>query len=143
MGEQLLNHFILALGSVCTFTYLAYVYLKSRSIFVTALANIVLNNAAASFSYFVIVQNQLLANLGLTLTMVSVVVFLYLRREVVVFRENPSPQIVHFINRRDLSMTRYAFCTEHLFTGHTTTVSPRDIPPNKPGQPLPTAWPGC
>ena len=87
VGEQLLNHVILALGSICTFTYLAYVYVKSGSIFVTALAHIVLNNAAASFSYFVVVQNQLLANLGLTITMVSVVVILYLRKELVVFQK--------------------------------------------------------
>lgn len=90
VGEQLLNHFILAVGSVCTFTYLAYVYVKSRSIFVTALAHIVLNNSAASFSYFVTVQNQLLANLGLSLTMVIVVVILYLRKELVVFQRNLS-----------------------------------------------------
>lgn len=86
MGEQLLNHFILAVGSICTFTYLAYVYVKTRSIFVTALAHIVLNNSAASFSYFVTVQNQLLANLGLTLTMVGVVAILYLRGEFVTFK---------------------------------------------------------
>lgn len=90
VGEQLLNHFILAVGSVCTFTYLAYVYVKSRSIFVTALAHIVLNNSAASFSYFVTVQNQLLANLGLSLTMVIVVVILYLRKELVTFQRNLS-----------------------------------------------------
>lgn len=90
VGEQLLNHFILAVGSVCTFTYLAYVYVKSRSIFVTALAHIVLNNSAASFSYFVTVQNQLLANLGLSLTMVIVVVILYLRKELAAFQRNLS-----------------------------------------------------
>jgi len=90
VGEQLLNHFILAIGSVCTFTYLAYVYVKSKSIFVTALAHIVLNNAAASFSYFVTVQNQLLANLGLTLTMVSVITILYLRKELAAFQEGLS-----------------------------------------------------
>ncbi len=90
MGEQLLNHLILAVGSICTFTYLAYVYVKTRNIFVTALAHIVLNNSAASFSYFVTVQNQLLANLGLTLTMVSVVFILYVRKELVVFQEGSS-----------------------------------------------------
>lgn len=88
VGEQLLNHFILAVGSVYTFTYLAYVYVKSKSILVTALAHIVLNNSAASFSYFVTVQNQLLANLGLTLTMVSVVAILYFRKELAVFQSN-------------------------------------------------------
>lgn len=90
VGEQLLNHFILAVGSVCTFTYLACVYVKSQSIFVAALAHVVLNNAAASFSYFVAVQNQLLADLGLTLTMVCVVVILYVRNELVVFQRDLS-----------------------------------------------------
>lgn len=90
VGEQLLNHFILAIGSVCTFTYLAYVYVKSQSIFVAALAHIVLNNSAAAFSYFVVVQNQLLANLGLTLTMVIVIVVLYTRKALEVFRKNLS-----------------------------------------------------
>lgn len=89
LGEQLLNHLILAIGSVCTFTYLAYVYVKSGSIFVTALAHIVLNNAAASFSYFVTVQNQMLANLGLAITMSLVIAFLYWRGELAVFKTNP------------------------------------------------------
>lgn len=83
----MLNHLILAIGSVCTFTYLAYVYVKSRSIFVTALAHIVLNNAAASFSYFVTVQNQMLTNLGLTLTMIVVIVILYFRKELTSLRK--------------------------------------------------------
>lgn len=89
LGEQLLNHLILAIGSVCTFTYLAYVYVKSGSIFVTALAHIVLNNSAASFSYFVTVQNQLLANIGLAITMLLVIAFLYWRGEFAVFKTNP------------------------------------------------------
>ena len=73
LWNTILNYFILALGSVFTFAYLAYVYMKSESVFVTAFAHIAMNNAAASLSYFVIVQNQLLANLGLTLTMLMVI----------------------------------------------------------------------
>jgi hypothetical protein len=34
----------------------------------------------------VVIQNQLLANLGLTLTMLAVVAFLYYRKELDVFR---------------------------------------------------------
>jgi membrane protease YdiL (CAAX protease family) len=78
-GEMLLNYLILAVGSICTFTYLAYVYVKSGSVFVTALAHITMNNAAASFSYLVTIQNQTLTNLGLTLTMLIVIAFLYSR----------------------------------------------------------------
>ena len=85
-AQMLLNHLILAVGSVCTFTYLAYVYVKSRNVFVTALAHITLNNAAASFSYFVTIQNQLLANFGLTLTMLIVIAILYFRRELNIFK---------------------------------------------------------
>lgn len=86
IAEALLNHLILAVGSICTFTFLAYVYVKSRSVFVTALAHITMNNSAASFSYFVTIQNHLLANLGLTLTMVIVVAILYFRKELSVFK---------------------------------------------------------
>jgi membrane protease YdiL (CAAX protease family) len=70
---SILNYLILAVGSVCTFTYLAHVYVKSGSVFVTSIAHIAMNNASASLSYFVIIRNQTLANLGLTLTMLAVV----------------------------------------------------------------------
>jgi hypothetical protein len=69
--------FILAVGSVCTFTYLVYAYIESGSVFVTSIAHIAMNNAAASLSYFVIIQNQTLANLGLTLTMLVVVAIMF------------------------------------------------------------------
>ncbi len=78
--QIILNTVILAIGSICTFIFLAYVYVNSRSVFVVSLAHITLNNAAASFSYFVIVENQLLANLGLTLTMLVVIAILYFRK---------------------------------------------------------------
>ncbi len=64
---------LLALGSVCTHTYLAYIYLKTRSVFVTALAHIAMNNAQASLSYLFVVDNMLLANIGLVLVMLVVV----------------------------------------------------------------------
>lgn len=80
LGATCLNYIILALGSVCSFAYLAYVYVKSGSVFVTSIAHIAMNNAAAAFSYFVILQNQTLANLGLTLTMLLVVAFLVSRK---------------------------------------------------------------
>jgi membrane protease YdiL (CAAX protease family) len=73
LWTAILNYLILAIGSVCTFTYLAYVYIESSSVFVTSIAHIAMNNAAASLSYFVIIQNQALANLGLALTMLVVV----------------------------------------------------------------------
>jgi membrane protease YdiL (CAAX protease family) len=73
LGTILINYLFLAVGSLCTFAYLAYVYAKSGSIFVTSVAHIAMNNAASSFSYFVILQNQTLANLGLALTMLIVV----------------------------------------------------------------------
>jgi hypothetical protein len=46
-----------------------------------------MNNSAASFSYFAVVQNQMLANLGLTLTMIIVVAVLYYTKELAVFAE--------------------------------------------------------
>lgn len=90
--QMVLNTVILAIGSICTFIFLAYVYIKSQSVFVASLAHITLNNAAASFSYFVIVENQLLANLGLTLTMMVVVATLYLKKEFSVFDTLLPPQ---------------------------------------------------
>lgn len=74
--DTVFNYLILATGSICTFIYLSVIYVKSGSVFVTAIAHIVMNNAAAALSYFVVVENQLLANLGLTLTMLLVVVIL-------------------------------------------------------------------
>ena len=73
LWTTILNYVILALGSVCTFVYLAYVYVRSGSVFVTSIAHSAMNNAAASLSYFIVMQNQILANLGLTFTMLIVV----------------------------------------------------------------------
>ena len=77
----LLNAAILAIGSVCTHTYLAYVYVRSESVWVTSVAHIAMNNAAASFSYFAVVDNQVLANTGLTIAMMIVVGVLFWRKE--------------------------------------------------------------
>jgi len=71
-----MNYLILAVGSLCTFAYLVHVYIKSGSVFVTSIAHIAMNNAAAALSYFVVIQNQTLANLGLTLTMLVVVIIM-------------------------------------------------------------------
>ena len=87
LWQTVLNFFVLAIGSVCTFTYLAYVYVKSESIWVASIAHIVMNNSAASFSYFAVIQNQIIANLGLTLTMLIVVAILYYKNELKAFKE--------------------------------------------------------
>jgi membrane protease YdiL (CAAX protease family) len=86
LWQNLLNFIILAVGSVCTFIYLAYIYVKSRSVWVTSLAHIAMNNSAASFSYFALIQNQILANVGLTLTMIVVVSVLYFKKELDIFQ---------------------------------------------------------
>ena len=77
---RMLNISLLAIGTIFAHTYLAYVYVKSKSIFVTSIAHISMNNAVASLSYFIIVQNQVLANLGLTLTMLIVVSVMYTKK---------------------------------------------------------------
>ena len=46
-----------------------------------------MNNAAASFSYFAVLQNQFLANLGLTFTLLIVVAVLYYKKELKVFND--------------------------------------------------------
>jgi membrane protease YdiL (CAAX protease family) len=81
------NGIVLAIGSICTFIFFAYVYSKSVSIWVVSLVHAVFNNGSRSFSYFTKVENQLLANLGLTITMLAVVAFLYYRKEFKVFAE--------------------------------------------------------
>lgn len=85
--QTALNYLILAVGSICTFIYLAYVYVKSESVWVTSLAHIAMNNSAASFSYFAVVQNQMLANTGLSLTMMMVVAVLFMRGELNAFSD--------------------------------------------------------
>lgn len=73
--QTILNYFIMAIGGICTFIYLVYVFEKSQSIWVVSLAHIVFNNASAAFSYLVIIQNKFLANIGLTITMLLVLFF--------------------------------------------------------------------
>ena len=87
LWQILLNLVIMAIGSLCTFTYLAYIYVKSNSVFVTSVAHITMNNVAASFSYFAIINNQFLANFGLTLIMLAVVAILYFKKELFVFAD--------------------------------------------------------
>jgi uncharacterized protein len=79
--QTVVNFIVTAIGSICTHTYLCYIYAKSRSIFIPSIAHITLNNAARSFAYFVVIQNQFAANLALNLTMVLVVAFLFYRKE--------------------------------------------------------------
>lgn len=99
LWQTLLNLVVMAIGSVCTFTYLAYVYVKSESVFVTSIAHIVMNNSAASFSYFAVIQNQVLANLGLTLTMIVVIAILYYKKELDTFAKYFAPDL--FATERD------------------------------------------
>jgi membrane protease YdiL (CAAX protease family) len=84
--QTIMNIFILAIGSICTFTFLAYVYIKSENIFVVSVAHVTLNNVARSFGYFVIVQNQIMANIGLTITMLIAVAVIYFSKEKQVFK---------------------------------------------------------
>jgi len=86
LWQDVLNFIVLAIGSLCTFAYLAYVYVKSQSVWVASVAHISMNNAAASISYFSVLENQLLANLGLSLTMIVLVFVLYKRGEFKVFK---------------------------------------------------------
>ncbi len=87
LWQTALSWVVLAIGSVCTFIFLAYVYVKSESIWVASLAHIVMNNANQSFSYFV-VPNQPLANLGLVLAMVVAVAVLYHTKELNTFEQH-------------------------------------------------------
>lgn len=85
LWQTLLNIVISAIGSIFTFIYLAYIYVKSESVFVTSIAHITMNNAAASLSYFAIIRDQMLVNLGLILIMMVVVAILHHKKELDVF----------------------------------------------------------
>lgn len=87
LGELILNFIALGIGSLCAFIYLAYVYVTTRSVWITSLAHIVMNNSASAFSYFAVVQNQLLANIGLALTMIIAAFILYRKNALGVFAE--------------------------------------------------------
>ena len=75
------------IGSIATHTYFSYVYAKSRSIFVPSVAHIARNNAARSFSYFVILRDQFTAKIVQSLVMVLIVVFLLYKKELIVISE--------------------------------------------------------
>jgi membrane protease YdiL (CAAX protease family) len=83
--QHVVNGVVLAVGSVLTFVYFAYVYARTGSIWVVSLVHAVFNNGSRSFAYFVTVEDQLLANLGLALTMLAVVAVLHVRKELAVF----------------------------------------------------------
>ena len=85
LALTVLNVAVLAVGSICTHTCLAYVYAKSENVWVTSVAHATLDNVARSFAYFAIMQNQIAANMGLTITMLIVVVFLFFSKEWKVF----------------------------------------------------------
>lgn len=84
--QSVLNYMFLGTGTICSFIFLAYIYVKTESIWITSFVHIVLNNSARSFSYFVSVTDQFMANLGLMITMLIVVAVLYFSKEWKIFR---------------------------------------------------------
>lgn len=84
--ERLAIYTALAAGTPCTFIYLACVYVKWQSIFVAALAHIVVKNAAQSFNHVFVLENSPLANLATVLVMLLVIVGLHAAGEFKVFR---------------------------------------------------------
>lgn len=83
--ETILNTIALSVGSICSFTFLAYVYIKTENIFVASITHITLNNVARSFAYFAVIKNQFLANIGMLLAMLIVIAVLYYSKEFKVF----------------------------------------------------------
>ena len=94
-AEWTANAAVLAGGSVCTWTFLAYVYAKSQSVFVVAFCHAAMNNASRSFSYLVTLDNQLLANAALALAAAIVVALLHSRGELRVFARLLPPSTRH------------------------------------------------
>ena len=87
LWQTAVNHTGAIIGSICTHTYLCYIYAKSRSIFVPSIAHITLDNAARSLSYFIVLQNQFTANLAQNLTMVIILAILYFSKELTILFE--------------------------------------------------------
>jgi len=85
-AENSLNAIVLAIGSVATFIFLAYVFAESGSIWVASFVHAVLNNASRSLAYFAVVDNQVLANAALTAVMVVVVLALHATGRLRAFR---------------------------------------------------------
>lgn len=81
LWQTIATHAAGIIGSICMHTYFCYVYAKSRSIFVPSIAHIAMNNAARSFAYFIVVQDQFTANLVQYLVIIPIVAFLYYRKE--------------------------------------------------------------
>ncbi|MDD5341126.1 MAG: CPBP family intramembrane metalloprotease [Patescibacteria group bacterium] len=94
IAQTILNVAVLAIGSICTHTFLAYVYVKSKNVFVASVTHITLDNVARSFAYFIIIQNQITANIGLAITMLIVVAVLYFSKEWKVFE--------NYFNKREI-----------------------------------------
>jgi hypothetical protein len=87
LWQTALSWILPAIGSIATLIYLAYAYVRSESIWVVSLAHIAVSNASRSFAYFIVLQDQLLANLELVLPMVLVVAVLYWTKELDIFKE--------------------------------------------------------
>jgi hypothetical protein len=56
-------------------------------VWVASFAHIVMNNSASAFSYFAVIQNQLLANAGLAVTMIIVAALLVRKGALETFAE--------------------------------------------------------
>ncbi len=67
----------LALGSIATFTVLAYAYVKTGNIFIPSILHGTINNASRAFSYWVSIDNQALADISLAVSMIIIVLALY------------------------------------------------------------------
>jgi hypothetical protein len=80
LWQAALNWIVLAVGSVCTFTYLAYVYVKMARVYRYRRAHHD-EQRQPIVVHFAILQDQVLANVGLTLTILLVVAFLRYRGE--------------------------------------------------------------
>jgi hypothetical protein len=85
VGQKALEFLVLAVGSIFTFAYLAYVYVKAESVFVASVAHIAMNNASMSLSYITAIENRLLANVGHVIGMILLVGVLLAAGEARVF----------------------------------------------------------
>jgi len=85
----IIRYLFLAVGSICTSALFAYCFFKTKSIFVPSLLHITINNSSRSFSYWVVIENQVLADVLLSITMLLIIAILYFTGEMKVFKTHP------------------------------------------------------
>ena len=83
----LMKMFILCIGGICTFILFAYIFAIYRNIWIPSLFHITMNNSSRALSYWMMYENQEIANLMIMMVMSILVGLLWITGRFKVFRE--------------------------------------------------------